>query len=239
LENTMDHLNDHVDAPILTTGQAARPVPKRHYLRGWANPASAVSARRQFIAEAPVGEQTRERSDALRVIQRLPAGEAVKLRARKLSVLRIAHGRVWVTVTEVGPYSRVMAGDHFLSRGDSLTLLPGQELVMEPFGRGELTSAQFSWGPPGVAARVTQLTAAPDWRGGVMQPWLDLRHAAGLAARAMGRLVLGVAHAFVAEVERVATYIAMIFVADGARKSRAGSTFDAASRDSGASCRLY
>ena len=66
----------------------------------------------------------------------LTAGQAITLRAKAISVLRIAHGRVWVTVTEVGPYSRVMAGDHFLSRGDSLTLLPGQELVMEPFGRG-------------------------------------------------------------------------------------------------------
>jgi Protein of unknown function (DUF2917) len=233
----MDHLNDHLNAPALTTGNATRSVPKRHYLRGWANQASAVSARRQFIAEAPAGEHTREPFDSLRVIQKLPAGQAVKLRARKLSVLRIAHGRVWVTVTEVGPYSRVIAGDHFLSRGDSLTLLAGQELVMEPFGRGEMTSAQFSWGPPGAAAVVTHVAVAPNWRGGVMQPLIDLRHAAGLAARAMGRLVLGVGHAFVAEVERVGNYVAMIFVADGARKSRAGSTFNAVTRDSGAPCK--
>jgi hypothetical protein len=233
----MDHLNDHFSTPALTAGNATRSAPKRHYLRGWAKQASAVSARRQFIAEAPAGEQTDERLDPLRVIQRLPAGQAVKLRARKLSVLRIAHGRVWVTVTEVGPYSRVIAGDHFLSRGDSLTLLPGQELVMEPFGRGEMTAAQFSWGPPGAAATVTLLTAVPNWRGGVMQPLLDLRHAAGLAARAMGRLVLGVGHAFVAEVERVGNYIAMIFVADGAGKPRAGSTFNAVTRDSGAPCK--
>jgi Protein of unknown function (DUF2917) len=233
----MDHLNDHLNAPALTTGNANQLVPKRHYLRGWANQASAVSARRQFIAEAPAGEPASERPDPLRVIQRLPAGQAVKLRARKLSVLRIAHGRVWVTVTEVGPYSRVIAGDHFLSRGDSLTLLPGQELVMEPFNRGETTAAQFSWGPPGAAATVTLLTAVPNWRGGVMQPLHDLRHATGLAVAAMGRLVLGVGHAFVAEVERVGNYIAMIFVADGAGKSRAGSTFNAATRDSGAPCK--
>lgn len=233
----MDHLNDHLKAPTLTTGNADRSAPKRHYLRGWANRASAVSARRQFIAEAPAGEQTSNRPDPLRVIQRLPAGQAVKLRARKLSVLRIAHGRVWVTVTEAGPYSCVIAGDHFLSRGDSLTLLPGQELVMEPFGRDEMTAAQFSWGPPGAAATVTQLTAVTNWRGGVMQPLLDLRHATGLAAGAMGRLVLGVGHAFVAEVERVGNYVAMIFIADGAGKSRVGGTFNVATRDSGAPCK--
>ena len=172
----------------------------------------------------------------------LIAGQAVTLHARAISVLRIAHGRVWVTVTDVGGYSRyrrVIAGDHFLSRGDSLTLLPGQALVMEPFGRGEKTSAQFSWGPPGAAAANTQAAATANWRGGVLQPLLDLRHAAGLAARATGRQVLGLGHATVAEVVRVANYIAMIFVADSARNLGATSTFDAACKDSAALGRLY
>ena len=172
----------------------------------------------------------------------LTAGKAVTLRAKALSVLRIAHGRVWVTVTEVGAYSRdgcVIAGDHFLSRGDSLTLLPGQELVMEPFGRGEKTSAQFSWGPPGAAAANTQAAATANWRSGVLQPLLDLRHAAGLAARAMGRLFLGLGHAAAAEVARVANYVAIIFVAGRARESGATSTFDAACKDSAALGRLY
>ena len=171
------------------------------------------------------------------VVSVLTAGQAIKLRAKALSVLRIAHGRVWVTVTEVGPYSRGTAGDHFLSRGDSLTLLPGQELVMEPFGRGEKTSAQFSWGPPGAVAAVMPATATANWRGGVLQPLLDLRQAAGLGARAMGRLFLGLGHAAAAEVVRVANYVAMIFVADCARDSGAGSTFYALSRDSTAPCR--
>ena len=160
----------------------------------------------------------------------LTAGKAVTLRAKTLSVLRIAHGRVWVTVTEVGPYSRVMAGDHFLSRGDSLTLLPGQELVMEPFGRGEKTSVQFSWGPPGAVAVGMPATATANWRGGVLQPLLDLRQAS--------RLVLGLGHA-AAEVVRVANYVAMIFVAGRARDSGATSTFDTECKDSAALGRLY
>ena len=170
----------------------------------------------------------------------LTAGQAIKLRAKALSVLRIAHGRVWVTVTDVGVYSRysrVIAGDHFLSRGDSLTLLPGQELVMEPFGRGEKTSAQFSWGPPGAVAAVMPAAATPNWRGGVLQPLLDLRYASGLGARAMGHLFLG--HAAASEVVRVANYVAIIFVVGHARDSGAGSTFDTACKDSTASCRLY
>ena len=169
----------------------------------------------------------------------LTAGQAIKLRAKALSVLRISHGRVWVTVTDVGAYSRVIAGDHFLSRGDSLTLLPGQELVMEPFGRGEKTSAQFSWGPPGAVPANTQAAATANWRGGVLQPLLDLRHASGLGARAMGRLVLGLGHAAAAEVVRVANYVAIIFIAGYACDSGAGSTFDTACKDSAAPCRLY
>jgi hypothetical protein len=236
----MDSFNDHPGSPVPTAGPALRSVPKRHYLRGWSGDVQITQgtpARRPALDEAPAGEQACEPPATPLRIQRLESGEAVKLRAKKLSVLRIGHGRVWVTLSEVGPYSRVLAGDHFLSRGDSLTLLPGQELVMEPFGRGEKTSAQFSWGSPGAVAPVVQVLPTANWRGGVMQPLLDLRHAGGLAVRAMGRLVLGLGHAAVAEVERVATYIAMIFVADSADKSRAGSTFDAMSRDSGAPCR--
>ena len=169
----------------------------------------------------------------------LTAGQAITLRAKATSVLRIAHGRVWVTLTDVGPYSRVMAGDHFLSRGDSLTLLPGQELVMEPFGRGEKTSAQFSWCSPGATPAVTQATATANWRGGVLQPLLDLRQAAGLAARATGRLVLGLGRATAAEVVRVANYVAIIFVAGRASDAGTTGTFDAACKDSAALGRLY
>ena len=172
----------------------------------------------------------------------LTAGQAITLRAKAISVLRIAHGRVWVTVTEVGPYSRVMAGDHFLSRGDSLTLLPRQELVMEPFGRANKTSetsAQFSWNPTGAVASVTQTAATANWRVGVLQPLLDLRHAAGLAVRATGRLFLGLGHAAAAEAIRVANYAAMIFVAGCASGTGATSTFDTACKDSAAPCRLY
>lgn len=148
----------------------------------------------------------------------LTAGQAIKLRAKALSVLRITHGRVWVTLTEAGPFSRVMAGDHFLSRGDSLTLLLGQELVMEPFGHFDAASAQFSWDSTGLVAAGLPAAATPDWRGGVQQPLLDLRYASGLAARAVGLLVLGLGHAAVTEVQRTISYLAMIFVAYKAGK---------------------
>ena len=107
----------------------------------------------------------------------LTAGQAITLRAKAIRVLRISHGRVWVTVTGAEADSCVIAGDQFLGEGDSLTLLPGQELVMEPFGNGEKTTAQFSWAPPGAAASKTQTAATANWHGGVQQPLLNLRHA--------------------------------------------------------------
>ena len=169
----------------------------------------------------------------------LTAGQAIKLRAKALSVLRISHGRVWVTVSDVGAYNRVMEGDHFLSRGDSLTLLPGQELVMEPFGRGEKTSAQFRWGPPGAVAAVMHASATANWRGGVLQPLLDLRHASGLATRAMGRLFVGLGHAAAAEAARVENYVAIFFIAGYARDSWARGNLYAECKDSSAPGRLY
>lgn len=129
----------------------------------------------------------------------LLAGKAVTLRAGQLSVLRIAQGRVWATLTDAGAYSRVLAGDHFLSQGQSLTLLPGQELVMESFNApasSHTATAHFNWETSGVAASALQ-DARPAHRAtgiGVLQPLRDLRQALGLVAGACGRLVRGLAH---------------------------------------------
>ena len=169
----------------------------------------------------------------------LTAGQAIKLRAKALRVLRITHGRVWVTLTDVGPYSRVMDGDHFLSPGDSLTLLPGQELVMEPFGKFEAASAQFSWDSPSPVAAGLPAAARPDWRGGVGQPLLDLRYASGLAVRAVGLLVLGLGQAAAAKVQRAKSYLALISLAYNAGKYRAESTSNTACKNSESSCRLH
>jgi len=240
----MDAFNDHSVTGLPTPRPALPSVPNRHYLRSWSSPAKLMklpSARRPELADTPAGKPAAGAVATWPGLRRLDAGQAVKLRATTLSVLRIAHGRVWVTLSDAGPFSRVLAGDHFLSRGESLTLLPGQELVMEPFGRGDMTSARFSWGAPAdvtAMAAVAPLLRPAHWRAGVMQPLLDLRQAGGLAARAMGRLVLGLGHAARAEMERLTNYVAMIFVAGSAEESGAGSTFGAVSRPSAAGCRL-
>ena len=78
---------------------------------------------------------------------KLGAGRALSLQARYAGVLRIAHGRVWVTFDHADQRRSTRAGDHFLSRGDSLYLQPGERLVMESFGIDHVPSAYFSWEP--------------------------------------------------------------------------------------------
>lgn len=125
----------------------------------------------------------------LAACRQLHAGHAVKLRANELSVLRILHGRVWATLTYAGPSSRVPGGDHFVSRGESLTLLPGQELGMEPFGIGRATAALFSQETAGLVASAPQALRFVSGQAGVLEPLRDLRLALGLVAAASGRLV--------------------------------------------------
>ncbi|MBC7609962.1 MAG: DUF2917 domain-containing protein [Polaromonas sp.] len=179
------------------------------------------------------GAATATSSNAMAASHKLKAGRAITLRAKELSVLRISHGRVWATLTNVGPYSRVPGGDHFLSRGQSLTLLPGQQLVMESFGIGHTATAFFNWEDACAAAiTVPALAVHPkvDARAdanGVAQPLRDLRHALGMVVGASGRLVNGLAHGAAAAFEVLPTNFAMVFVAARARKTGAGSTFNA------------
>lgn len=168
-------------------------IPARHYLRNWAHPAHPAAGDGSLSGQPAGAEPARGPSALPPGLRCLVAGQAMTLRARRPSVLRISHGRVWLTLTRAGPYRRVLAGDHFLTRGERLTLLPGQELVMEPFGTVEGAPVQFTWGElgaEGVAARAPRVSAAAHWRGSVVEPLLDLRHAIGLAARATGVRVL-------------------------------------------------
>lgn len=78
---------------------------------------------------------------------KLGAGHALALHARQAGVLSIRHGRVWLTFNNAGQDLRVRAGDHFLSRGESLSLSAGESVVLESFGIGQTPSACFSWDP--------------------------------------------------------------------------------------------
>ena len=98
----------------------------------------------------------------------LPAGQALTVQARESGVLRVGHGRLWVTFSQAGRDLRVPAGDHFLEFGESLRMSAGQTVVME------------SW-PEGAQGAATP--AFVSWEADTpLRPLVRLRHALGLAA---------------------------------------------------------
>ena len=176
------------------------------------------------------------RAEGLPGCWKLGADRALTLHARQAGVLRIAHGRVWVTFNNAGRDLRVRAGDHFLSRGESLSLSAGETVVMESFGMGHASSAYFNWEP--VAAAHPVPVKATGWRAGVVQSLLDLRLALGLAGGATGRLARGLAGGVAAAVEVALTGFAVVFLADRARGDLAARAFNAQSSDKRAHCSI-
>ena len=63
---------------------------------------------------------------------KLKTNGALTLTPKTDAVLRVAHGRVWVTFTNASQDLAVRAGDHFLHLGQTLRLRAGQAVVMEP-----------------------------------------------------------------------------------------------------------
>jgi hypothetical protein len=142
-----------------------------------------------FLLQAPdASVGLIESLEALAGCWKLDAGQALSLQARRAGVLRIAHGRVWATFDHADQSGSTRAGDHFLSRGESLYLQPGERLVMESFGIGHTPSVYFSWEP----ARASRSAAAVP----ASAPGVPRR------VRVMGTAVT-----------RAATVFAMIFIA--------------------------
>ncbi|MET0310843.1 MAG: DUF2917 domain-containing protein [Burkholderiaceae bacterium] len=140
----------------------------------------------------PFLQQSRPASQALPGTWKLGAGRAVTLQPREGGLVRIAHGRVWVTFD--GPHDS-LRGDLFLCAGEGLAVEAGQRAVMESFGSAHDAPAYFTWEP--AAGRAP---AGTRWHAAVVQPLADLRLAlgsAGFALRgavaAVGRLAAGVA----------------------------------------------
>ena len=187
---------------------------------------SASHAGDRFLQQAT--DATTGQVDGLAGFWKLGAGRALTLHAAQAGVLRIAHGRVWATFDSASQDAQVRAGDHFLSRGESLTLKAGESLVMESFSLGHAASAYFSWEPSAACAPVTQPAAEPaGWRVGVLQPLSDLRAAFGLATGALGRLARGLVLGAAAAVAALLTPLAMVFLTARARPMAAGHDFDA------------
>lgn len=130
---------------------------------------------------SPLLPQPQQSSARLPGTWRLDPARAVTLRPREDGVLRIAHGRVWLTFDgpQAGPPNDL--GDRVVGAGEDVRVRAGQRLVMESCE--SRAPAYFSWdvasGP--LAVRVPPLHA-------VAQSWGDLRLAAGFGVRAAGRL---------------------------------------------------
>lgn len=70
----------------------------------------------------------------------LKTGRAITVRPRQASVLRVRHGRVWVTLNSV-------PGDHLLVDGASLRVLAGDRVVLEPWPVQRAAPVYFDWDP--------------------------------------------------------------------------------------------
>lgn len=166
---------------------------------------------------------------------KLVKGRSVTLQAREASVLRITRGRVWLTFNPALKAPSARLGDHFLSRGESVSLAAGEAVVMESYGPGDAPSAYYSWEAATESKASTTLTPAV-WRAGVLQPLLDLRLALGLTAGALGRLARGLAVGVVAGATGIAVNFATIFVAGRDRKDWRRRAFKPQSGDTCVDC---
>ncbi len=124
----------------------------------------------------------------------LASEHALTLHPNEAGVLRVARGRVWATLA--GPHHGPANdwGDVVLGGGEQLALMPGQQVVVEPYGDAVNEPAYFCWEP--LAARAS---AAPQpwslWGDVLARPSLDVGPVPVFALAAIGRLLRRVAAA--------------------------------------------
>ena len=129
-------------------------------------------------------------ADRLAGAWKLVPEHAVTLNPGQAGVLRVTQGRAWVTLD--GPHQGPANdwGDIVLQCGQQITLLPGQHVVLEPYGDAVNQSAYFSWEP---ASDVP--AAAPAEVSGMgnllLRPFLLLARLVSGAVSAAGWLVAG------------------------------------------------
>jgi hypothetical protein len=123
---------------------------------------------------------------------KLEAGRALSLTPAAAGVLRIAEGRVWVTL-DMQPGDLEASGDLFLVPGRGLVVQAGQRVVLESAGSDRQAAAYFSWDPLPRAQAAAVGRAVPNgrWQHAVALPARQLGHALGQAGVALGRLTLG------------------------------------------------
>ena len=112
---------------------------------------------------------------------RLVPAQACTLRPEEAGILRVAHGQVWATLA--GPHSGPANdwGDVVLHSGQQITLMPGQQLVVEPLGDAVNEPAFFSWEPHQSAGMTPSGAGAFVWRDFARNCLAWFRPARGLA----------------------------------------------------------
>ena len=78
---------------------------------------------------------------------KLDPARALTLAPTQAGSLRVSQGEIWATLD--GPHHGPANdwGDVVLRRGEQLQLVPGQHLVIEPFGDSGIEPVCFSWAP--------------------------------------------------------------------------------------------
>ena len=117
-----------------------------------------------MVSTSSLRLQQSQMSRSLSGYWKLVPAMACTLRPEEVGILRVAHGQVWATLE--GPHSGPANdwGDVVLHRGQEITLLPGQRLVVEPLGDTVNEPAFFSWEPHQTGAATPSGSRAFPWR---------------------------------------------------------------------------
>lgn len=119
---------------------------------------------------------------------KLAPERAVTLDPTEAGVLRVAQGQVWATLD--GPHQGPANdwGDLVLHSGEQLKLMPGQHVVVEPFGDAVNEPAYFSW-EPSTALSKGLPTDESGWRDALAQPTVKPDDEILATVRRVGRLL--------------------------------------------------
>jgi hypothetical protein len=100
----------------------------------------------------------------------------------------VVSGRAWATLDVSRHTPLTESGDHFVALGHDLQLRAGQRVVVEAWPYKGQDGIQLQW------VAQPQACLATRFQTNVVQPLRDVGQGLGLVARALGRLVAGLAN---------------------------------------------
>ena len=119
---------------------------------------------------------------------KLESERAITLKPGEAGVLRVAQGQVWATLN--GPHHGPANdwGDVVLRSGEQLKLMPGQQVVVEPFGDPVNEPVYFSWEPSSALPQVMPAEES-GWSDALVRQPLGLDREISISFRALGRML--------------------------------------------------